>query len=238
MVVGVLAILLVMLSTAFQLIIIAMATFKGISQVTQFQLLPLTSLGVTVVITFYHLCNAATAMTREVKECVLQFRQHPNIDQLPAYLKEKVLLFIEKISKPPRVTRKSVHFGTPSLPNCKWFWKTTMPWECHIIALAYPAKLCLSCRCSESWPHISLFLTSFKCKKQLLANHLEVFEQVTPYDYLFRRQLCRNIFIHIVLLICTSIKHRRNDKRFVRKWTYWKFRLAKSTQNVDSQTKC
>lgn len=56
-------------------------------------------------LTFYILCNLATGLTSEAKNCVWAFRTSPGIDSLPGDMQDKLLLFfIEKTTKPPTVS--------------------------------------------------------------------------------------------------------------------------------------
>lgn len=105
LIVGILTILLTMLDSTFQVLLVVMRTAKGSLEFTWYQILSLMPLQISLVVTFYQLCDAATAMTEEAMLCVLSFRNCPGLDNFPIGLKEKILLFyVQRIAKPPVVS--------------------------------------------------------------------------------------------------------------------------------------
>lgn len=105
LVIGILAILLITLICTFQVLIMCMDIVKGSGRFRLMQLASISPMLLSLLLTMYLLCDAATAMTQEAKDCVFAFRNCPDFDDLPNHVKETVLLFfIQGITKPPQVS--------------------------------------------------------------------------------------------------------------------------------------
>lgn len=117
---GLFSVLVSLLSVIFQCLVKVMAMANGSAEESSLYdtvlLLPLLS---SFLITSYLLCNVATEMTTEAKECVWALRDFEQLHMLSDDLKKKLVLFyIAKVSKPPRISPCGMfHLGRHIFPT-------------------------------------------------------------------------------------------------------------------------
>lgn len=124
--IGMLSMMFTILDAMFKVVIIVMDLVKGSGGFNAYQLVTFMPLLISLLITVYVLCNAATAMTREAKDCVFAFRRCPDLDSLPVEVKESILMFfVQRVTNPPKVSPFNLYtLGRHLFPTVRLLLKT------------------------------------------------------------------------------------------------------------------